>query len=269
LNSDAIQRRVCAGRLHRLYVGVYAVGHRRLLMEGRWMAAVLACGRAAVLSHRDAAALWTLLPSSAARVHVTAPGRTRCGQAGILLHLPRHLHPEDRAERDRIPVTSVARTLLDLAAIVELRQLRRALEQAERLGVFDMGKMERSVARCRGRRGIRALRAALEDYRSVPFTRSELERRFLDLCRDAGLPRPAANLFVAGAEVDMVWPDERLVVELDGHDYHRTHAAFERDRLRDTALQLAGYRVLRVTHRRLQTEPVEVVRAVRSLLDRV
>jgi hypothetical protein len=129
--------------------------------------------------------------------------------------------------------------------------------------------VERLIARSRGRHGLRALSAGLRDYRPPEFTRSELERRFLRLCEQAGVPPPAANLFIAGAEVDMSWPDHRLVVELDGHDSHRTRAAFERDRQRDTALQLAGYRVLRITYRRLQSDPSAVLAAVRSLLDRV
>jgi hypothetical protein len=166
-------------------------------------------------------------------------------------------------------VTSVTRTLLDLAEIVPRRHLDRALENAERRSLFDLTAVERLIARSQGRHGLRALTAALRDYRPPAFTRSELERRFLDLCKEAGLPRPAANLFLAGWEVDMSWPDRRLIVELDGHDSHRTRAAFERDRKRDASLQLAGYRVLRITHRRLEAEPAEVMGAVCRLLDRV
>jgi hypothetical protein len=186
----------------------------------------------------------------------------------MVLHRSR-LHPEDGVVRDGIPVTTVARTLLDLAEVVRPHQLDRALEAAERLGLFDLSSIERLIARSHGRHGLRAMQIALRDYRPPAFTRSELERRFLHLCKEAGLPCPAANLFIAGAEVDMSWPDRRLVVELDGHDSHRTHAAFERDRERDTSLQLAGYRVLRITHRRLEAEPTEVIGAVRRLLDRM
>jgi Protein of unknown function (DUF559) len=168
--------------------------------------------------------------------------------------------------KDGIPVTSVARTLLDLAESVSRRRLDRALEEAERIGVFDLGAIERLVERSNGRHGRRRLSDAVGAYRAPAFTRSELEQKFLDLCRDAGLPRPAANLFLAGSEVDMAWPEHRLVVELDGHEFHRTRAAFERDLLRDTDLQLAGYRVLRVTDRRLRSAPAEVVAALRALL---
>ena len=166
-------------------------------------------------------------------------------------------------------MTTIARTLLDLAEVVPQRHLARAIESAERRSLFDLTAVEQLIARSRGRHGLRPLTAALRDYRPPEFTRSELERRFLHLCEQAGVPRPAPNLFIAGAEVDMSWPDHRLVVELDGHDSHRTRAAFERDRQRDTALQLAGYRVLRITYRRLQSDPAAVLGAVRSLLDRV
>ena len=232
------------------------------------MAAALACGESALLSHASAAQLWGLLSSSTHRIDVTT-GRPPEGHPGIVLHRSRRIHAEDRASPEGIPVTSVARTLLDLAETVPRRRLDRALEQSERLGLFDLRAVERLIARSRGRHGLRPLTAALRDYRPPAFTRSELERRFLQLCADAGLPRPAANLFIAGAEVDMSWPDHRLAVELDGHDSHRTRAAFERDRVRDAALQLAGYRVLRVTHRRLEAEPTEVIGALLRLLDRM
>ena len=149
-----------------------------------------------------------------------------------------------------------------------MRQLRRAVEAAEVRGLFDLTAMHRFMTRSQGRPGMRALREALEIYRQPVFTRSELERRFLDLCDSEALPRPAVNFFVEGKEADMVWLDERLVVELDGRETHRTHAAFEDDRVRDATLQLAGYRVLRVTDRRLRRAPAEVAQTVRFLLDR-
>ena len=263
----AINHRVGAGRLHRLHTGVYAVGHKRVSPHGRWMAAVLACGPTALLSHRSAAFLWGILPPFAYPPDVTTAGRCR-GRPRIVLHRSR-LHPDDCATRDHIPVTSVARTLLDLAEVVPQRHLARAMENAERRSLFDLTAVEQLVVRSRGRHGLAPLTAGLRDYRPPEFTRSELEQRFLRLCEQAGVPPPAANLFIAGAEVDMSWPDHRLVVELDGHETHRTRAAFERDRQRDTALQLAGYRVLRITHRRLRSDPAAVLGAVRSLLDRV
>lgn len=230
------------------------------------MAAILACGHDAVLSHRSAAALWGLRPSARPVTDVTAPGRSRRRRAGIALHLVRHLDERDRAVEDGLPVTTVARTLLDLAEEVPPHDLGRAMEEAERLRLLNVRTLEEVVDRCRGRRGLRPLRLALETYRPAPDTRSELERRFARLCRDAGLPRPAVNVLVAGVLVDAVWQDRMLVVELDGRAYHGTREAFERDRIRDATLQVAGYRVLRLTHRRLLREPGHVVRTIRLLL---
>jgi Transcriptional regulator, AbiEi antitoxin/Protein of unknown function (DUF559) len=261
----AIDRRRYAGRLHRVHRGVYAVGHPRLVGRGRWIAAVLACGSEALLSHRSAAALWGLRPNIGSVVDVTA-GRSHAGERGIRVHRVRALDPEDRATRDGIPVTTVPRTLLDLGETVSPTQLQRAFEEAERLGLLDMRAIERLRDRSRGRRGLRSLLALLDAHRGPPpMTRSELERRFLDLCRDAGLPPPIVNATAAGMEVDMLWPRQRLVVELDGHAFHRTRAAFERDRVRDAALQRAGHRVLRVTDRRLSAEPAAVIETVESL----
>jgi hypothetical protein len=169
--------------------------------------------------------------------------------------------------REGIPVTSVARTLLDLASVLRPRQLERVFEEAERLRHFDLRTMLELCERSRGRRGLRRVRALLAEASIVaPPTRSELECRFLDLCREEGLPLPAANHFVEGCEVDMLWARERLVVELDGYAYHGSRAAFERDRTRDATLQLADYRVLRVTSRRLEAEPSVIAETVRSLL---
>lgn len=185
------------------------------------------------------------------------------------MHQVRRLHPADRILRDGIPVTSVARTLLDLAEVVPFRQLERAFEEAERLRVLDLPAIDQLCARSRGRRGLRPLGCLIAAAQpSVPATRSELERRFLCLCREAGLPTPSVNVLVAGLEVDAVWQSQRLVVELDGHAFHRSRAAFERDRIRDAALQLAGYRVLRLTYRRLEAEPGVLAETVRSLLAR-
>ena len=227
------------------------------------MAAVLACGLEALLSHASGAALWEVRPTAGSLVDVTTP-RSRNGERGIRVHRVRALDPDDCTTHDGIPVTTVARTLLDLAETVSPTQLQRAFEEADRLGLLDMCAFERLF----GRRGLKPLAALVEAHRGpAPMTRSELERRFLDLCRDTGLPTPVVNVKVAGMEVDMLWPEQRLVVELDGHAYHRTRAAFERDRIRDAALQQAGHRVLRVTDRRLGAEPAAVVETVRSLLD--
>jgi predicted transcriptional regulator of viral defense system len=266
LHRNAIQHRLATGRLHPLYIGVYAVGHRAIGPHGRWMAAVLACGGEGVLSHRSAAALWGLRPTSRPDVEVSAP-RSRGGRKGIAVHRVRRLHPDDWAIQNGIPVTTVARTLLDLAEVTDRADLARAFEEAERLRLLDVRSIERLMRRSRGRRGLRPLAALIAQERApLPATRSELERRFVEVCGEAGLPRPAVNVVVAGLEVDMVWADRKLAVELDGYAFHRTRAAFERDRIRDASLALAGYRVLRVTHRRLEHQPAAVAETVRSLL---
>jgi very-short-patch-repair endonuclease len=268
LSRGAVDRRLATGRLHAPHPAVYAVGQPRIAGPGRLLAAVLACGDEALLSHRSAAALWELLPYAGSRVNVTAPSCGRRSLRGITLHRSRCLDSQCRAIPDGIPLTSVARTLLDLAGTVRLDQLERAFEQAERLRLVDLGALTRLCERSHGHHGLRRLLPLLAPAeRPAPETRSELERRFLRLCEKSGLPGPAVNAEVAGHEVDALWRDRGLVVELDGYAYHRTRAAFERDRVRDADLQRAGLRVIRVTARRLNDDPVAVAETVRSLLE--
>lgn len=269
LAAGAVRERVAAGRLHRVYRGVYAVGHANLSLRGRWMAAVLAFGPEAVLSHWDAAALWDLVRPRGTQFHVTTD--TRAGiprREGLTPHRSR-MHPEDRERMDGIPVTSVPRTLLDLAEVADPHQLQRVYEEAARLELLDIRTIERLLARSNGRRGVGALRALL-DYDPGPAADalSELERLFCDLIRDAGLPMPSLNVLVEGFLVDAYWPAARLVVELDGYEYHRGREAFERDHAKIGRLRLAGYEVLPLTYRQLTEEPDWVVRAIGSLLER-
>lgn len=266
LGRGAIQHRIATGRLHPVHRGVYAVGHRRLTREGIWMAAVLACGRDAVLSHRSAAALWGIGSAAGPRVDVTLPSQSGNAPPGIALHRVRGLDDEDRVVRKSIPATSVARTLFDLAEVVDTRRLERSFEEAERLRLLDLRAVERVCQRSRGRRGLRPLLALLPNLKPPPHTRSELERRFLDLCRDFGLPAPIINAPVVGFEVDALWPYAKLIVELDGYEFHRTRAAFERDRARDAVLQAGGHRVVRLTQRQLTNEPAATAKLIRRLL---
>lgn len=232
---------------------------------GRWTAAVLACGPGALLSHRSAAALWGLRADGRLRVDVTAP-RSRHVRRGIDLHRTRRLEPADRAAIDGIPVTALARTLLDLAAVLPGHDVERVLERAEMRQLIDGTLVETIRRNAIGRRGARMLLRSLGAQNGPSLTRSQLERRFLALCTRHRLPAPHVNVIIEGLEVDAVWPDRRLVVELDGHAYHGTRAAFERDRERDAALQVAGYRVVRFTHRHLNHDPAKVIRTLRSLL---
>jgi very-short-patch-repair endonuclease len=264
LSNSAIRERVRQGRLQRLHRGVYAVGHRALRPEGRMLAAVLACGPGAVLSHRSAAALWGLRPSDRVRVDVTTAAHGGTGQSGIDLHRVRSLDPADVTEHRGIPVTTVARTFVDLAGVVEKPALQRALNQAEILHLYDHAAFIETLDRSNGRRGAQALRAGLA---SPPaFTRSELEAQFLTLCRQHSLPQPLLNAAVCGYEVDFLWRQARLIVETDGYAYHRTRQAFEGDRRRDAELKRAGYEVLRVTYWQVRREPEWVASTVRALL---
>lgn len=254
LGRGAIQHRVRTGRLHRVYRDVFAVGAVVETLRGRWVAAVLACGPKAVLSHHDAARLWGIVRGAGSGpVHVTVPGRSRRGLTGIRLHLVRSLDPRDHGRLHGIPVTSLARTLLDLAEVLSPRRLARAIEEAERLRLFDLSEVRATIERNPGRKGIQSLvvgcGAALEEAR---HSRSDLERGFLDVCGEAGVPLPAMNVSVQGEMVDAHWPGTNLVVELDSWEWHRTREAFERDRAKAVKLQAAGYRVLPVTSRGLK-----------------
>ncbi len=266
VSSSTVGRWAQTGRLQRLYRGVYAYGHACLRPEGRWMAAVLACGPGAVLSHRSAAALWALRATARATVEVTSPGASGRALAGIDAH-HHPLHPDDRAAVDGVPVTSVPRTLVDLAAVVPADALAKALERAEGLRLFDLGAVDAAVERAAGRRGIQRLRHALSEYRPDPaFTRSELERSLRRLLRDAGLQMPAANPWTTDQEVDVVWDDLRLAIELDSWEHHSSRAAFERDRRRGLALEARGYRVLRLSWRQVMREPDTVLAALDAIL---
>jgi very-short-patch-repair endonuclease len=264
-SETAIDRATHAGRLHRVHRGVYAVGHPRLSTHGRFLAAVLACGSDALLSHESAAWLWDLFPTSPASIDVTVPRRGHRVPSARLHHAPA-VTPDDGTIREGIPVTALSRTLLDLAATVRRPRLGRAIERAEQLDLLDVRAVEQLLKRTKGHHGCGRLKRALNAYRDPAFTRSGLERRFLELVRGAGLPRPSVNTFVAGYEIDMYWPQERFAVELDGYEYHRGRRAFERDRIRQEDLKLAGIEMTRVTAARVRQEPAAVAKRVRDLL---
>jgi very-short-patch-repair endonuclease len=263
LTPREVERRLEAGRLHRLHRGVYAVGHECLSRQGRWLAAVLAHGDRALLSHASAAALWRLLRPREALVDVTAH-TGRAGRPGIRLHRGR-VHPQDRESRTRIPVTSVGRTLLDLAGERDGDSLARVFEEADRLGLLRIGEVRRVCGEARGHHGAGKLRRLVEQARRPTTTRSPLEDRFVHLCEEQRLPRPSLNCTLLGFEVDALWPRDRVVVELDGFAFHRHHAAFQRDRLRDARLQAAGYRVVRLTSLRIEGEAATVAEEIRAL----
>jgi predicted transcriptional regulator of viral defense system len=243
LDADAIARRVAAGLLHRIHHGVYAVGHPRLTAKGRYFAAVSACGPRAALSHQAAAYLHDLRPRPA-RIDVSAP-RSRAGPAEVRVHRSRMLDATQVTTIDNIPVTTIDRTLLDLAAVLDERQLARAVDRAERLELLNLLTLMPLLERARGRKGAKALRRALAAY-ELHHTREELEHRFRELIQEHALPMPQFNAIVAGHEVDAYWPDHDLVVELDSWSFHRTRADHERDMVRDADLELAGMHLSRI-----------------------
>jgi very-short-patch-repair endonuclease len=259
LGSKAITIRVRKGQLHRLHRGVYAVGHRVLSWRSRWMAAVLACGEGTVLSHDSAAALWGLLRPMDGPIHVSTPmtsGRAR--RRGIHVHrCPSLAEPSSSSSslpirggrgrrllttyRDRVPVTTVARTIEDLRGHLPPHLLRRATRQAE-------------------------LKGYRLEHIETDRTRSDLETLFLSLCRRYRLPTPEVNVKLGRWEVDFLWRSQSLVVEIDTWTYHRGSVAFEDDHARDLDLRQRGYTVLRFSDTQLENEPERVAADIREAL---
>jgi very-short-patch-repair endonuclease len=275
-SSDQIDGRVRAGRLHRLWRGVYAVGRPRLTCLGWWLAAVLACGDHAVLSHKSAGQLWGILATKTDDerehgrppiIHVSVPAAKSHRRGGIRIHRRRALPERDRSAHRGIPVTSPARTLLDLASAVHPGQLEAAINESNACELIDPESLRDELEVRRGAAGAPALRRILDQH-TFSLTDSELERRFLDLVRRAKLPKPQTQQRVAGFRVDFFWPERQLVVETDGLRYHRTAAQQSKDRHRDRALIAAGFTVLRFTHAQVQYRRDDVVRTLRRVLNR-
>jgi len=261
LGRGAIAARVRREGLHRVHRGVYAVGLPTLTRKGRFMAAVLAGGPGAVLSHRSAADLWGLPKGSARTIEITVRVDSGRKVDGVTAHR-NVLHPEDVVTKHGILVTRPGRTLVDLADVVRRRTLERAIDEAEYLRLDCAG-----LAPVHGRRGYGRLRAVLAEHSpGTTRSRSDLEEDMLALCVRYDLPRPVLNTHVEGYEADCLWRPQRLIVEADGWGAHRTRRAFERDRTRDAHLTVAGYRVVRVTDERMQRDPSGVAAQLRSLL---
>ena len=253
LSVGDVDRRIGARRLRCLHRGVYAVGHRALTADGRWIAAVLSAGPGAVLSDASAATAWDLQRSASGLVHVTVATRAgRDRRPGIRTHR-RVLTAHDVTIHRNIPITTPARTIVDLARTLRGRALEAVLDRADQRGLVDFDEL-------RAARPV-SLKAALAKYQGA-VTRSELEDRFLQLCDDAGIPRPETNVCIEGLEVDFVWRDRRLIVEVDGYAFHRTPGAFERDHERDAILALAGWSVRRFTWRQITQRPAQVAAVV-------
>jgi very-short-patch-repair endonuclease len=266
VSASTIHRMVVRETLHPLHGGVYAVGHPAPVELGTETAALLACADRAVLSHRTAAALWKLRPSMAGGdVHVTI-GDSQGQRAGIRTHRTRRLEAQDIRTYELLPVTSPARTVLDLATTERAREVERALDEGIVRKILRVSEVEDVLRRASGLRGAPLLARILERRRGPTVTRSEGEERFLSLIRDALLPPPEVNVSIHGYEVDFLWRKQRLVVEVDGYAYHGNRGAFERDRRKDAQLRAGGLSSMRVTWRQMQDEPYALIAHVAQAL---
>jgi hypothetical protein len=266
LTPEAIRHRRAARHLIDLHWKVYAVGHDRLSPDGRRLAAVWAYGPNAGLSHRAAAAAWNLRAFGGGDIDVTVRARSAVQRSSTRLHLTSR--PLEIERIDLLPVTTPARTLLDLAGILPPHAVESALKEADVLGLFDLTAL-RAVVEAHPCHPGRATLTALLDaaaHTELALTLSELEARFRGLCADHALPQPAANATPLGFRVDFFWVAAGLVVETDGWQTHRTRAAFEEDRARDQALMLAGLRTVRFTYRQIVDGPEAVAAKLRALL---
>ena len=253
-SAEAIRHRIARGRLHPIHRGVYAVGRRELSREGSWMAAALACGDGAVLSHDSAACLWGLQKRERAQFHVSIPRTRNARPTGITVH---RRHPEalaDATTRNRIAVTSPVRTLVDLATRAERPKAEALVNQADQLDLIDPETLRGALDDLNGEPGAPLLREVL-DHATFTVTDSELERLFLPIVRRVGLPKPATRRWLNGHRVDFFWPELGLVVETDGLRYHRTATQQARDMVRDNAHRAAGIVPVRFTHAQVRYEP--------------
>ena len=262
LTRHQIEGRVAARRLRPLHRGVYAVGHEALTWRARLLAAIYACGPGALASHRAAGAIHGLIGFS--RIEVTVAHNARA-RPGVAVHRSRHIAAEDRTVVDAIPTTSVARTFVDLAEVLNERQLTGAVRQAELLKVFDLRAIEAALARVPGRKGRHRLKRVLVAYQPEPhLLRSRAEQKLKRLCESDHLPQPQFNVEVAGYEVDVYWPDAKLALEFDGAETHYPRHAFHQDRRRDRALAVEGVQTLRVTWPDLAGPLARQLRAILS-----
>lgn len=272
LSDGAIAERVASGRLHRCHPGVFAVGHPGVSRDGRRMAVVLACGPGAALSHTTAAVVWGLRGGGVTHWHVVAPGMSggRRGPRGATVHRTLDLAPQDVATVAGVPVTSVARTLVDLAGVVRPASLARAIHEAEVQRALDVEAIADVMRRLPRRRGVAALRKLLGSPGDPATIAEAFPVAFLRLCHRHGLPTPRIGVHLPIAErlveCDAVFPAARLVVELDGERFHRTRRSFEGDRRRDAALAAEGYQTVRLTWHRVTHEGPTVAAELKQII---
>lgn len=271
VSRRAIDHRLEVGRLHPVMPGVYAVGHRRLPPLGRPMAVVLSSGEGAVLSYRSAAALWGIRERGAGAIHVTVPSKSTSTKLVRRHHV---VLPDDEVTvHEGIPVTTVPRTVLDLASTSSIDEVEVAIRQIEFLRLYDRLSLPELIDRYPGRRGIARVRTALARIEALPVgrLRSPLEEKFLPFLRRHRLPRPRLNDWIVVGErrfqVDCHWAGTGQIVELDSWQAHGTRTAYRDDRARDRVLRVAGYEVTRIVWAQLDDEPEQVAADLRHLLD--
>jgi hypothetical protein len=276
MTARALQKRVAASRLHRIHHAVYSLVPRELLSwKGRYMAAVLACGAGAALSHRSAARLHGLRNYGYVRIEVTVPKRSASSHSGVAVHRSTTLTEADVTVVENIPVTTVARTLFDLGELLTPRELERAFDQAEIMHLLDLNEINDQLARNPTRPAAKAVRHVLNTHYigSTP-TENDFEDAFLVLTRSLGLPDPTPQFYndLGDGEppirADFAWPDLKIVVEADGRRTHGTQQAFESDRRRDQRLIAAGWTVIRTTWKQLMQRPHELRPVLLTLLGR-
>jgi very-short-patch-repair endonuclease len=253
-----------ADRLRRVHRGVYAIGHSELSLHGRYRAALLAFNDNAVLSHRSAGWLWGLFSTGRSEVDVTFAGKGR--RKGIRVHRVMAIGDSDTEIRQRLWVTSLARTLLDVAASEPKRELERAVDRAKRQGLLDLYAIDRVLARRARVPGAAPLKQTLAIYRKPVFDRARSELLLVQALEEEGLRRPALNTWVDRWEIDAYWEAERFAVEVDGWETHGSREAFESDRLRQEEMKLVGIDSVRIAARRIETEPQQVAKRIRALL---
>jgi very-short-patch-repair endonuclease len=270
VTKEQIDGRVRSGGLHPIHRGVYAVGHTAITRRGGWMAAVLASGDGAVLSHRSATALWGIWGSGTGEIHVTVPRKVR-SQRSIRRHFS--MLPDDEREVvDGIPTTSAARAVLDLAGEKGEAPAEGALREVEYLGIYGKVSLPALLGRYPKHRGTTACREALERVRDDPGgrLRSDLEERFITFLAANRIPRPRLNSWLSVGEdrfqVDCLWPEARLIAELDGWKSHGTKRAFRKDRKRDRRLGAAGFERVRVTEDQVLDEPAALAADLTKLI---
>jgi predicted transcriptional regulator of viral defense system len=272
LSRRAVQQRERMGRLHRIHQTAYSLTPGVMTERGRFMAAVLAGGPEAVLSHRASAYLWGIVDEWRPPIDVTAPNRRGRSPHGVAAHRDGSLQPIDKTTQHGVPCTSLARTLLDYAGAEPEWKVRKAVSEAEVLRILDPDAVRSVLRRGRRRRGVARLRLIMDTlHPQTRRTRTELERRFLALCERVGLPEPQVNVWLDAPggdplQADFLWRDARLIVEADSRQFHDTASAFERDPRRAQRLELAGWRVSRCTWSQVEREPQRLATTIHGLL---